>query len=387
MRGSWELLLEAASLEAQKETEQKGGVNTNGGAPKTVIITAPIPKLNKQQPAPQKTLSKGGRAKSLKTATVRAKTAIGHARGGYDMAIAAKLRKKRCVHACNTNHRPTYASLIAMGIYTSPMKQLCLTEIYDFVEAHRELVPTAQQPNWKNSVRHNLSLRPCFVRVPRYGRDGKKLSAWWQLDSTCLPFAADNAIQYLRRLEAEEEKMMVDCGRLATDTDSEASVNSSGDECDSASVNMPMRSLHGVPAMNVYLNAPADLSQAATVGRTFVRHHHPSVVEMTGQQQQVSRRVIQINPPSPTGMAGQQQVSVEAHPVKFISHHHPQAQGVPQKYALAVGGEKTAYYMFHPQTQMVQAPQYGHHQVPHMQWTAAPQQQWPQAAQVVVRTI
>lgn len=54
--------------------------------------------------------------------------------------------------------------------------------------AHR--LPCAQ-----NSVRHNLSLRACFVRVPRVSTEGKKLSAWWTLDTTCLPVAAKAAVR------------------------------------------------------------------------------------------------------------------------------------------------------------------------------------------------
>jgi hypothetical protein len=66
-----------------------------------------------------------------------------------------------------------------------------------FVNAHRTLVPTASQPNWKNSIRHNLSLRPCFKKVPRWTSDGKKLSAYWVLDRECLPSAAQSMVAQL----------------------------------------------------------------------------------------------------------------------------------------------------------------------------------------------
>jgi len=94
-------------------------------------------------------------------------------------------------------HKPTYASLIAMAIHSSPEKRLMLNEIYEFVNAHRTMVPTASQPNWKNSIRHNLSLRPCFKKVPRWTSDGKKLSAYWVLDQSCLPSAALTMVQQL----------------------------------------------------------------------------------------------------------------------------------------------------------------------------------------------
>jgi len=93
--------------------------------------------------------------------------------------------------------KPTYASLIAMAIHSAPEKRLMLNEIYAFVNAHRSLVPTASQPNWKNSIRHNLSLRPCFKKLPRWTSDGKKLSAYWVLDVSCLPSAAQATVAHL----------------------------------------------------------------------------------------------------------------------------------------------------------------------------------------------
>lgn len=94
-------------------------------------------------------------------------------------------------------YKPTYASLIAMAIHASPEKRLMLNEIYNFIQEHRTLVPTATCQNWKNSVRHNLSLRKCFRKIPRWDSGGKKLSAHWVLDYTCLPIAAQSVVDQL----------------------------------------------------------------------------------------------------------------------------------------------------------------------------------------------
>jgi hypothetical protein len=94
--------------------------------------------------------------------------------------------------------RPTYAALIAAAIYLAPNRRLMLPEIYDYVERHKSLVPTATLPNWRNSVRHNLSLRTCFVKVPRFTATGKKLAAHWELNITCLPMAAEHLIAALQ---------------------------------------------------------------------------------------------------------------------------------------------------------------------------------------------
>lgn len=49
-------------------------------------------------------------------------------------------------------------------------------------------------------MRHNLSLRPCFRKCPRWTSDGKKLSAYWELDTKLLPTAAKAAVEYLQTL-------------------------------------------------------------------------------------------------------------------------------------------------------------------------------------------
>eukprot|EP00912_Choanoflagellata_sp_UC4_P001860 UC4_evm1s1192 len=94
--------------------------------------------------------------------------------------------------------KPTYASLIAMAIEFSNKKQLMLQEIYDYVEKRLSLLPPEAQDVdancWKNSIRHNLSLRKCFVKVPRKDDSGKKLSSYWMLDKNHLPSAAIKAI-------------------------------------------------------------------------------------------------------------------------------------------------------------------------------------------------
>jgi len=98
------------------------------------------------------------------------------------------------------NAAVTYAALIAVAIELSEDKRLVLDEIYKFVEKNKQLIPIKEHPNWKNSVRHNLSLRPCFVKVPRYNSSGKAMSAWWTLDCSCLPKAAKEAVDRVRKL-------------------------------------------------------------------------------------------------------------------------------------------------------------------------------------------
>ncbi|KAG8925537.1 hypothetical protein FRC01_010039 [Tulasnella sp. 417] len=117
----------------------------------------------------------------------------------------------------------SYAALIGQALMSSPTKRLSLNQIYTWISMAYPYFKRGEA-GWQNSIRHNLSLNGCFVKIKR--DDGEKgKGSWWSIregDEACF---AGGGFQRQGRANGRKRK-----GKAEKDQDAEAAETTEQDD-------------------------------------------------------------------------------------------------------------------------------------------------------------
>ncbi|KAJ1926782.1 hypothetical protein IWQ60_003484 [Tieghemiomyces parasiticus] len=108
----------------------------------------------------------------------------------------------------------SYASLIAQAILASPERKMTLSSVYKWIVENHPYYQ-GRDAGWQNSIRHNLSLNKCFVKVARTDKEPGK-GSFWTIDAAFLNCFDNGVFRKARGNQPRKATSVVKLSRSAS---------------------------------------------------------------------------------------------------------------------------------------------------------------------------
>ncbi|KAH7728582.1 fork head domain-containing protein [Aphelenchoides avenae] len=124
--------------------------------------------------------------------------------------IPKKEKRHRRRAECSLEKPPhSYITLIGQAILAQSNHRATLNQIYKYLGEKYDFFRNEQYTGWKNSIRHNLSLNPCFIKLPKTEGSKQGKGHEWTVDGN-YDFSLQNGQR--RRQKAPKVKAQRDAG-------------------------------------------------------------------------------------------------------------------------------------------------------------------------------
>ncbi|XP_062867967.1 forkhead box protein I3-A [Trichomycterus rosablanca] len=150
----------------------------------------------------------------------------------------------------------SYSALIAMAINGAPNRRLTLSQIYQYVADNFPFY-NKSKAGWQNSIRHNLSLNDCFMKVPRDDDDPGK-GNYWTLDPNCEKMFDNGNFRRKRKRKSDSQLEENSKGYGETDSAASSPKDQSTTSHESDRVSPPVSS-GSAPCLNGFLSHMNDM--------------------------------------------------------------------------------------------------------------------------------
>ena len=167
----------------------------------------------------------------------------------------------------------SYIGLIAMAILSIPEGKLVLSDIYQHILQNYPYFRT-RGPGWRNSIRHNLSLNDCFIKV---GRSANGKGHYWAIHPANIEDFRKGDFRRRKAQRKVRQHMGLDVDNESLDSLSPPPISSSSS---SSSSNPLMKSTIAGPSCSMIPTVTETETlppTAITTTTTITYHHHTNL--------------------------------------------------------------------------------------------------------------